>query len=205
MEGYSCLKIEIFLFSLFEAWKTLLILDDLQLRISNAQADFDRKKYIRELASELETMRASITSLMQERERWEYDFVMQLEAMARLDLYADDSAGSSKHLSIPNTRYFKFYGLDEYEPKLDHPKYPNILLQEKFPIIAEKLTQGGDFEKRWFNPPRLPRFNLREVPDSAWKFKSTNVPATKWVTQERLKKIVKSAVIPLLSTGINKK
>lgn len=152
MEGYSCLKIEIFIFNLFEAWKTLLILDDLQLRISNAQADFDRKKYIRELASELETMRASIKSLMQERERWEYDFVMQLEAMARLDLYADDSAGSSKHLSIPNTRYFKFYGLDEYEPKLDHPKYPNILLQEKFPIIAEKLTQGGDFEKRWFNP-----------------------------------------------------
>jgi hypothetical protein len=205
IEGYSCLKIEIFLFHLYEAWKTLLILDDLQLRIDNAQAEFDRKKYIRELAFELEPLRTIITSLIHERERWEYDFVMQLESLARLDITAEDVDGSNKYLSIPHNRYFKFYGMEEYEPKLDHPKYPNILLQEKFPIIAEKLTSGGQFEKNWFNPPRLPRFNLREVPDSAWRFTSTNVPATKWVTQERLKKIVKSAVLQLLNTGINRK
>lgn len=204
IEGYSCLKIEIFLFHLYETWKTLLILDDLEIRIQNAQDELNRKKYFRQYTDELDSFQNMITSLTYEKQRWEYDFVMQLESLARLDIYSDESAGSSKLLSIPHNRYFKFYGLDEFEPNLNHPKYPNTILQEKFPVLPQ-LNQGGEFEKRWFNPPRLPRYNLRDVPDEAWKFSGTRVPATKWVTQERLKKIVKNAVLQLINTGINKK
>ena len=57
-------------------------------------------------------------------------------------------------------------------------------------------------QERWVNPTFFPKSNLRPVPLHAYRWDATTVKATRWVTHERLNKLIFEAIKSLFPLGI---
>ncbi|CAG9310385.1 unnamed protein product [Blepharisma stoltei] len=207
IKGISLLKMEYFLFSFWQAWKTSLAMRELDDR---------RRQIIASRDNSIRTGRGAFKDIVSkateevkfvtyEAERLDYELTLHLENLYKIDItYVPPEGPYPGQNKIDNQRYFRHFGLEEYEKNLSHPDYPDILIQNKFPKVSQELisTIGRGLsaqQARWANPPPFLKYNLRPVPDSAYRWDGTLVKSTKWVTHERSKKMVSSAILQLLN------
>ena len=200
-EGISMLRMEYFLFSLWQTWKTLLGYFEVEERKNQVIRLRDEAIKNRTSDWKAEVHRASreVESLQAEQETWEYELTHSLEHLASIDINYSAHSQDSETIMIHHLRYFKHFGFESWEPNLEHPKFRDITVQKKFPRIPASLSglvvsELSSIQQRWLNPSRFERTALRPVPEEAYKYDSKPVEATKWVTHQRIKKLTQGAI-----------
>lgn len=193
VQGISLLQLEYFLFSLSQAWKLYIEIVEVQNKMGNVELSRS------ESYAELQKLRL-------EEDKISRNLTVQLREMADIDLNFKIKAGEEEFLKIDRERYFMHYMMKEYEPNLKNARYPNHIIKAKFPVInpvIEQYIKGGlsDVQKAWFNPISPKKQNLRPAPKSAFRFDSILVKTTKWMTHQRLRKLVKDAMMYLTQTA----
>lgn len=198
VDGVSLFYLEYFLFSLTMAWKILVEILEVQSKRDNL---------------ELGTFQANseLNKLRIEEERLARNLSIQLQELANIDFVYKPKSSETDFLRIDRERYFKHYMMKEYETNLNNPRYPNKIIRAKFPIVNPLLANYikgslSQVQQSWFNPISPKKQNLRPVPKHAFRFDSILVKKTKWMTHQRQQKLVKDAMMYLISsvTGINK-
>ena len=199
VNGISLFQIEYFLFSLTQAWNTVVLILEIQSKIDNFG---------------LSSLRAmnDIKNLQNDEKRLKNNLCFQLEKLAKIDIEQVLGSSELSYFKVDRDRYFKHFMLKEYEADLEHPRYPNLILKNKFPTLTpvlEEFIKGSlsDVQKTWFDPNVAKKTNLRPVPSSAFRFDSVMVKNTKWMTHQRQQKLIKDAIFYLTQTtlgGFNK-
>lgn len=120
-----------------------------------------------------------------EAERSDYELTLHLENLTKIDIvYVSPDGLYPGRLKIEKERYFKHFGLEQYENRLDNPEYPDVNIRNKFPKVPTDLAQSlgrgiSSVQERWLNPPVYLKYNLRPVPDSAYRWNGSLVKSTK--------------------------
>ena len=212
VEEISLFRMEFFLFSIWQCWKAvvnLVLLEEERQRILAAR-DQSLRSLQGDFKEVVSSYAADLYRIQLDSEKLDFELTHQLEQMGKIVLEPKpDPSAPAKYLAVRHERYFRHYGMDEFELNLRNVKYPDKLVEEKFPGLKEDVARSinptlSRIEQMWVNPARRNDFNLRSVPDAAFRFISTNVKATRWVTQEKQKKLVAGFVEGLLQKSINR-
>lgn len=194
VKGISMLQLEYFLFSLTQAWK--LVINLIEIQVKKESLGLGGSGIMTELAK-LNRIEENITN----------NLAFQLEKLAKIKLEYVMRGSPADNLLINRDRYFKHYMLKEYENNMTNARYPNKIVQTKFPVLNPVLNEFikgtlSDVQKSWFAPNVKTKINLRPVPKSAYRFDSVLVKNTKWMTHLRQQKLIKQAILYLTQSSI---
>ena len=212
IDQISLFRMEFFLFSVWQCWKSVLMLVALDEERQQllAQRDQSLRNVQGDFKEIVESFAADLGRVQQDSEKIDFELTHQLEQLGKVQLEPKpDPADAAKYLAMRHERYFRHYGMDEFEVNLRNPRYPDKLKEEKFPGLHEDVAKTlnptlSRIEQMWVNPARREDINLRNIPDSAYRAVSTNVKATRWVTEEKQKKLVATFVAGLMQKSINR-
>ena len=212
IDEISLFRMEFFLFSVWQCWKSVLML--VALDEERQQLLARRDQSLRDVHGDfkeiVESFAVDLSRVQLDSEKIDFELTHQLEQLGKVQLERKpDPADAAKYFAMRHERYFKHYGMDEFEVNMRNPRYPDKLKEEKFPGLAENVAKTinptlSRIEQMWVNPARRDDTNLRNIPDNAYRYVSTNVKATRWVTEEKQKKLVATFVQGLMQKSINR-
>lgn len=208
VDGISLFRMEFFLFSFWQAWKTVLTIINLENKRKEAVRERDAAARIaNDYTGAAERAGEELKSIQEEMERWDYELTHQLEALATINLSYEPGEGlDSNTVGIHHLRYFKHWMLDAYEENKDHPRYIDRDIQRNFPTIPQaehaQFTNGlkiDEATKRLLNPQKHVATALRDIPEKAYRDVERRVRGPKWMVHERQKKLVEAAILGLFN------
>lgn len=209
LQDIAFFKMELLFFSLWEAWKVLLAMHDLQDRKATIIEERDRmvragRGAFKQIVDDAGLL---LRGIDEERERWEYELTLQLEYMGTITLEPELSDEErQRRMKVGHERYFKFFGLDDFDPDIKNKRYPDRITAQKFPSLAAQAVRNitmnpSSLEMRWLNPQPYDGTNIREVPEDAYRLDSTAVKKSRWFTQEKQKQLVQQAIGSLMAAS----
>jgi hypothetical protein len=201
VDNVAFFRMELLLFSLWEAWKVLRNMQALQdIRAAVIE---ERDRLVRSgtgiFKQIVEEKGRRLREIDEERESFEYEMTLMLEHLGTVTIEPELTDEERRNMKVGHERYFKFFGLDDYDPDIANKRYPDRITAQKFPSLAveavRNLTKNpSSLEQRWLNPRPYDGSNIREVPDDAYRLDSTAVKKTRWYTQEKQKQLLQDAL-----------